>query len=115
MAIKETKIIMVTDNGTITYITDDINKPITRDNLRGDSILVKKVNDILNDVSIFSVPIAWTNYCFTINRIELSDMVAAMHSIGNGRGLLNDEGWEVLNDAMPELVDPENNRDDVIY
>lgn len=106
---------MVTDNGTVTYVTDDTDKSIDRSNLRGDSELVSEINNILDDPFTTSVPVAWSTYYFSINRTDLSDMVAAMYSIGYGRGMLNEEGWEILHKAMPELTDPENNRDDVIY
>lgn len=83
--------------------------------LLGDKDLRQQVKDILANDAIESVDIYWTRYVFSKERNTPADVVAALYSTGRGRGVLNDEGWDILNEALPQLVDPENNRDDVIY
>lgn len=127
MAPPATTIVMATDDGEIlwTPVTEkhvlDSSKHDTSDlicdgHLFGPAKLTARVRDILSEFGPTSVHVNyWAQYTFTDGRDTLPDVVAAMVSCGNGRGLLNEVGWEVLENAMPELTDPENNRDDVIY
>ena len=116
--------VMVTDNGTLTWqpageYTGEGHNPedIHADGwLFGPVPLTTRVRELLDPESeVESVPVMWSRYTFTEQRDTPADVIAAMHATGMGRGLLNEHGWGILNAAMPELVDPENNQDDVIY
>lgn len=116
-------IVVATDNGVVSWTYARSHTGEGHDNsqlilggwLFGKTRLVNEVRDILSDKSIESVPVNWSRYVFSESRDTKADLVAAMYSIGNGRATLNDNGWDVLNEAMPELTDPENNDPDVIY
>lgn len=118
---------MATDDGEVfwTPVTEkhvlDSTKHDTSDllcegYLFGPAELTSRVRTVLGEFGPTKVHVNyWAEYTFTENRDTLADLVAAMVSIGNGRGLLNTPGWDVLEEAMPELTDEENNQDDVIY
>lgn len=127
MAPRATTIVMATDDGEVfwTPVTEkhvldpskhDVSDLICDGHLFGPPELTSRVRTILGEFGPTKVHVNyWAEYTFTDGRDTLPDLVAAMVSVGNGRGLLNEPGWDVLEEAMPELTDPENNRDDVIY
>ena len=120
---REKPIIMVTDYGTISWSELEDTENIPQDSsvvnggwLLGPKALVEEVKDTLfGENSPSTSRVAWSTYTYSKDRSEVSDVVVAMYNTGHGRGLLNKEGWEVINKAIPELRAPENNRDDVIY
>lgn len=116
-------IIMVTDYGTVSWseLDDPGNVPddpavVNGGWLLGPKNLVEEVKETLfgENAPVYS-QVAWSSYKYSKDRSQVSDVVVAMYNTGHGRGLLNKEGWEIINKAMPELTAPENNRDDVIY
>lgn len=89
--------------------------------LFGDQKLVGEVEEALYGSPDYIKPpaefayVKWSTYNFTDFRDEPADIVAAMLHVAGERAFLNDTGWAILEEAMPELTDPENNREDNIY
>lgn len=118
---------MATDHGTLSWtpVTEPgVADPTRHDTshlvcggyLFGPTALVNHVLDLLSDFGPKTVKVNyWASYTFTPDKDTLADVAAAFVTAGQGRGVLSEEGWEILEEAMPELVDPENNREDVIY
>lgn len=88
--------------------------------LFGDEDTKKHINLILFGDMPFTLPtsdvaVLWTRYGFSPERDQPADVVSAMVEAAGSRALINDVGLNILYDALPQLSDPENNRDDVIY
>lgn len=121
----EEPVIMVTDDGAISWTplregnedhTENEASIVNGGWLLGPTNRVNDVKYVLNiDFGPEYVPVVWSTYMFSPNRDQVADVVAAMYDAAHGRGILNDKGWEILHEAMPELNDPENYKPGVVY
>lgn len=122
----EEPVIIVTDDGAISWTPlrerndeqyDEDDASIVNGGwLLGPRHLVDEVQYILNpEYGPEYVPVVWSTYEFSPQRDQVEDVVAAMYDAANGRGIMNDKGWEIIHSAMPELTAPENNQPGVIY
>ena len=82
--------------------------------LHGAPDVVNKARMILDTGSVESVDISWSTWTLTPKRDTLPDVIAAMVACLS-RPTLNDAARDVMERAMPELTDPANTRDDVVY
>lgn len=82
--------------------------------LHGAPEAMNKARMILDTGSVDSVDIYWSTWTLTSKRDTLPDVIAAMVACLS-RPTLNDTAHEVMERAMPELTDPANTRDDVVY
>lgn len=85
--------------------------------LTGPEKMVRSVRASLAGVTDPGVAINyWYTYTYTPQRDTLADLVVAFIAAAPmQRYVLSETGWNVLHEAAPALIDPENNRDDVIY
>lgn len=82
----------------------------------GTPTYTRRVRSMLRETSpVHTVPVFWSGWEFTPKRDTLPDAVAAMIAAVGPRCLVSASARRVMLAAMPELTDPDNNRDDVIY
>lgn len=121
--------VVVGDNGSLMWVPIDHDNVEDGENLDDRTIVASGVPGILHGTPLLvshtravldgattesTLPSSWSTWTLTSGRDTLPDVIAAMTHV-LARPTLNDAATEVMNTAMPELVDPENNRDDVIY
>lgn len=120
MSTKQKTIAFATDAGEIFWVDDreevEGQQKIAGGYLLGTPDLVNRAKQYLSQDD--SARILWLDRPYSANRDTLADLVAAMVSTGNGRGVLNKAGWAILEAEMPELKDgheDDEQESDVIY
>lgn len=87
--------------------------------LFGPQEMIAEVRSVLSDDGPETVRISHHYpFEFSSNRDELVDVVAAMYSTGQGREVLNDAGWDVLNYFRPDMDEymyPAGDDPNVVY